>query len=212
VIEQVLELCDEKKALALFQHLAKNGTWQVPTLVIRKIDAADSDSLYGDDRLKYMPGGKDHFNDWEEFHSRRRSRTAGEWQDARDRLKRALEIVGTMRRAGVKFMTGTDVSNPYLYAGFSLHDELALFVQAGFTPLEALQAATRNPAEFLGMLDSLGTVEQGKFADVILLEANPLEDISNTRRINAVVVNGRYLPKETLQKMLTDAEAAASKK
>lgn len=212
IIEQVLELCDEKKAFALFRHLAKNDTWQVPTLVLRKIDANASDTLYGDERLKYMPGGKDHFRDWGEFHSSRQKRTAKEWDDARGRLQRTLEVVGTMHRAGVRFMAGTDVSNPYVYPGFSLHDELALFVEAGLTPMEALRTATRNPAVFLGLLDSLGTIEKGKFADLVLLEANPLDDISNTRRINAVVVNGSYLPKETLQKMLTDAEVNASKK
>jgi hypothetical protein len=68
IVEQALQLCDEEKALALYRHLAKNGTWQVPTLVLRKIDATDSDSLYGDGRLKYMPGGKDHFLDWDSFH------------------------------------------------------------------------------------------------------------------------------------------------
>ena len=75
--------------------------------------------------------------------------------------------------------------------------------------MEALQTATRNPAEFLGVLDSLGTIEKGKFADLVLLEANPLEDIGNTQRINAVVVNGRYLPKETLQNLLTEVEVGA---
>src|SRR5207249_2334607 len=70
---------------------------------------------------------------------------------------------------------GTDLSRPYIFAGFSLHDELALFVQAGLTPAEALKTATYNAAKFLGMLDRLGTVEQGKFADLLLLDANPLE-------------------------------------
>lgn len=73
-----------------------------------------------------------------------------------------------------------------------------MFVKAGFTPLADLQTATRNPAKFLGRLDLLGTIEQEKFADLVLLEANPLEDIGNTRRINAVVVNGSYIPKEML--------------
>ena len=80
-----------------------------------------------------------------------------------------------MRQAGVPFMTGTDLGNDYIYPGFSLHDELALLVEAGFTPLQALQSATRSPAEFLGLLDSLGTVETGKIADLVLLNANPLK-------------------------------------
>jgi hypothetical protein len=208
VIEENLKLCeDDKKALALYKLLAKNGTWQVPTLVILKVNATDPEALYGDVRLKYMPGGKDHFSDWDSFHSARSKRSQADWDEARARLQRALILVGTMHRAGVRFMAGTDVSNPYIFAGFSLHDELGLLVEAGLTPMEALQTATRNPALFLGMLDSIGTVEKGKFADLVLLDANPLEDISNTRHINAVVVGGRYLPKETLQKMLADADA-----
>nr|MBA3767355.1 amidohydrolase family protein [Acidobacteriota bacterium] len=102
--------------------------------------------------------------------------------------------------------------NPFVVAGFSLHDELELFVQAGLTPMQALQTATLNPAKYLGLSDSLGTIEKGKIADLVLLEANPLENISNTQRINAVVVTGRYLPKEALQKMLAGVEAAAKKK
>jgi hypothetical protein len=211
-MEDALELCDEKKAFALYQHFAKNGTWQVPTTVLRNIDATDSDTLYGDERLKYLPGGKEAFTDFVDFHSRRRNRTPAQWDNMRGRLQRALDVVAAMHRAGVNFMAGTDLGNPYVYPGFSLHDELAFFVKAGFTPMEALQTATRNPAIFLSLLDSFGTIEKGKFADLVLLDANPLEDISNTRRINAVVVNGKHLPKEKLQKMLADAEAAANKK
>jgi imidazolonepropionase-like amidohydrolase len=209
LIEQALELCDEKKAFALFQHLAKNGTWQVPTLILQKTMTTDAETLYRDDRLKYIPGGKETFRGdyWGQYR-----RTPAERDSLRMKLQRSFRVVRMMHRAGVKFMAGTDVGNPYLYPGFSLHDELALFVEAGFTPMEALQTATRNPAEFLGMLDSLGTIEKGKLADLVLLEANPLDNISNTQRINAVVVNGRYLSKETLRKMLTDAEANARKK
>jgi len=112
---------------------------------------------------------------------------------------------------GVRFMTGTDLSGAYVFAGFSLHHELEMFVQAGFTPVEALQAATRNPAIFLGELSSLGTVARGKIANLVLLEANPLQDIRNVQRINAVVLNGRYLPKEALQRMLADVEASAKR-
>jgi predicted amidohydrolase YtcJ len=124
-------------------------------------------------------------------------------------FQREMELVSTMHRAGVEFMAGTDVGGAYTYYGFSLHDELALFVEAGFTPMETLQSATRNPARFLGELNSQGTVARGKLANLVLLEANPLENIRNTQRIDAVVLNGRYLPKETLQRMLAGVEAAA---
>jgi imidazolonepropionase-like amidohydrolase len=99
----------------------------------------------------------------------------------------------------------------YVVPGFSLHDELELFVRAGLTPMEALQTATRNPAIYLGLIDTLGTVEEGKKADLVLLEANPLENISNTKRITAVIVNGSLIPKVSLDKMLMDVERAANK-
>ena len=108
-------------------------------------------------------------------------------------------------------MTGTDLSGAYVFAGFSVHHELELFVQAGLLPLEALQSATRNPAIFLGQIDSLGTVESGKIANLVLLDANPLEDIRNTRKIRAVVLNGKYLSYETLQKLLADAKDSAKR-
>jgi imidazolonepropionase-like amidohydrolase len=90
-----------------------------------------------------------------------------------------------------------------------LHQELALFVKAGLTPLQALQTATRNPALFLGRAD-MGSVETGKVADLVLLDANPLDDINNTRKIDAVVLNGRYLSHAELARMLKQMEAAAA--
>src|SRR4030095_13020349 len=116
-----------------------------------------------------------------------------------------------MRRAGVEFLAGTDAPVPYGIPGFALHDELALLVQAGFTPMEALQAATFNPARFLGKEKELGTIEKGKIADLVLLDANPLQDISNTQKIDAVVVGGRLVPKSELAEMLAKIEALANK-
>lgn len=87
---------------------------------------------------------------------------------------------------------------PGAFPGFGLHDELRLLVEAGLTPLQVLQSATLNPARFLGRTDDLGTVEAGKLADLVLLDANPLEDIGNTRRIRAVVVDGRLLERPAL--------------
>ena len=121
-----------------------------------------------------------------------------------------LRLTGEMQRAGVQLLAGTDA--PGRTPGFSMHDELEVMVKAGLTPMEALQAATLNPAKFLGLLDSLGTVEKGKMADLVLLDANPLEDIRNTKRIQAVIVNGRLLDRKALDESLAQAEAAAKKK
>src|SRR5207247_7666078 len=92
-------------------------------------------------------------------------------------FSRNLQMVGALHRAGVPFMAGTDTApGVYIMPGFSLHDELANFVEAGFTPMESLQTATSNPAKFLGMEVSFGSVETGKIADLVLLSANPLDD------------------------------------
>jgi imidazolonepropionase-like amidohydrolase len=121
-----------------------------------------------------------------------------------------LEIVGAMHRAGVPFLAGTDTAaGVHVFPGFSLHEELEYFVRAGFTPLEALQTATSNPARFLDRAD-MGTVQKGKLADLVLLDADPLADIRNTRKIRAVVLNGRYLSRADLDNLLHDAEVAAA--
>lgn len=108
-------------------------------------------------------------------------------------------------------MSGTDVGNPFVVAGFSLQEELGLLVEAGLSPADALRSATLNPAKFLGAADSLGTVETGKVADLVLLDRNPLTDIRNTRRIRAVVLNGRYLDRADLDELLASAETTAQR-
>lgn len=117
---------------------------------------------------------------------------------AKKLIQKQFDVVAAMQRAGVKIMAGTDLplDKP------KLHEELALLVEAGLTPMQALQTATGNPAKYLNMWDSLGTIEKGKLADLVLLDANPLDNIANTKKIAAVVVGGRYLAKEKLQEML----------
>jgi imidazolonepropionase-like amidohydrolase len=207
---EAAESYDRSKAATLFARFRRNGTWQCPTLAQRrKFVVSDDPNFINDRRLKYIPAS-----------ARERWRTllTGPMAQAVPYAKRSfpkqVEMVGTMRAAGVMILAGSDAGwgNPYTFAGFSLQDELGLLVQAGLTPMQALQTATINPAKFLNLQDKLGTVEQGKIADLVLLEANPLDDITNTQRIAGVVVNGRYLPKSDLQKMLADVEAAASKK
>jgi imidazolonepropionase-like amidohydrolase len=121
-------------------------------------------------------------------------------------------MVGAMHRAGVPFMAGTDTApGVYIVPGFSLHDELANFVEAGFTPMEALQTATSNPARFLGMEASFGSIEPGKIADLVLLSSSPLEDIGNTRKISIVIADGRVFDRAALDQILMQVEAAAKR-
>jgi imidazolonepropionase-like amidohydrolase len=119
-------------------------------------------------------------------------------------------LVGMMRRNGVKVMTGTDLSDGRIFPGFSLHEELALLVDASFSPNEAIQAATRVPAEFLRLSDA-GTIQQGQRADLVVLSANPLDDIHNTTKIDAVVLRGQFLNRAHLDALLRDAEGLAAK-
>ncbi len=127
-------------------------------------------------------------------------------------LDKELEVVQLLHKAGVPFLAGTDTPpGVYIFPGFSLHEELQRFVAAGFTPLEALQTATLNPARFFQMEDQLGTIEKGKFADLVFLDANPLEDIRNTQKVTAVILNGQYISKTDLQKILQRVEESAKK-
>jgi len=208
--KKVLETYDDKKASALFALFVKNSTWQCPTLtVLRSMRFLYDKNFINDPRLKYMP--KKRRASWE-LKNRPvfSSHTAEDWDIGKKVYQKELEIVGAMRRAGVKLLAGTDEPNPFCFPGFSLHDELGLLVEAGLTPMEALQTATYNAAEFLGMKDSLGTVEAGKIADLVLLDADPLEDIANTKKIAAVVVGGKYYSRPSLDEMLAKIEILAN--
>ena len=199
---------DAQKAQQLFARFVKNGTWQVPTLAVRQSHALlGAQTPVNERRLHYMPPALQ--GRWE---SRRRATfkklTPEDFANFHRSLKKHLELVGAMHRAGVGMLAGTDTGALDCYPGFSLHDELELFVKAGLTPMEALQTATRNPAVCLNKLDDLGTIERGKLADLVLLDANPLDDIRNTTRIHAVFVNGRFLLRDKLAAMLAGVEAA----
>jgi len=197
----------EEKAGRLFAKFVKNGTWQTPTLVVLAgfARARDEDFTH-DPRRLFLP--KQWTDSWDPrvtFYLRDLS--AADYDALHLRMQALLErykkLVGDMRKAGVEFLAGTDSSgwNPVL-PGFGLHEELALLVEAGLTPMEALQSATRNPARYLNKLDEMGTVEVKKAADLMLLNANPLEDIHNTQKIEAVVMRGRYFPRKDLDAML----------
>jgi len=124
-------------------------------------------------------------------------------------FQQCLTVVRELHKAGVTILAGTDVGTSYQITGISLHDELALLVQAGLSPMAALQAATRNPARAFNLADQ-GTIEPGMRADLVLLDANPLENIDNTRKIREVVARGRVLDRSELDAMLSDIQNVAS--
>src|SRR5215467_646776 len=120
------------------------------------------------------------------------------------------KVTGELFRAGVPMLAGTDVGNAFCFPGFSLHDELALLVESGLTPLAALQAATRNPAIFMDATDRYGSVAKGKIADLVLLDADPLQNIHNTRKISEVFLDGKEFNRTALDEILETAEKEAT--
>lgn len=112
------------------------------------------------------------------------------------------DLLRRMQRKGVRILAGTDTPNAYCMPGFALHRELALFVEAGLTPAEALRTATWNPVEFLRLTQDYGSIEPGKVADMVVLDANPLISIDSTKRIHAVMRSGRLLDSDSLSSML----------
>src|SRR5262249_11061934 len=195
---------------ALFRTLARNGTWVDPTLVAswaltRRVELAGKPDAPG----KYLASST----------KRHRGPAFPVTPEPREVTAQRvalfdmfLQWVGEMSRAGVRLVAGTDTGVRDVYPGFSLHDELGWLAKGGLSEMEALQAATRNAALALGRAESSGTVEKGKEADLVLLDANPLDDIGNTRKIHAVVLRGRLLRREALTALLAEAEAAGATK
>ncbi len=210
-VAPVLASFDPARCRTLARLFVANQTWMVPTIaVLHGVSFLDDTTLARDPRLRYVPEWfRSGWNPSSDF--RFRMLTPADWLLRKDAYRRQLEIVALLHREGVSFLAGTDLSNPYVLPGFSLHDELAAFVKAGFTPLEALRTATLLPARYLNAQDSLGTVTAGKQADLVLLDANPLADIGNTVRIRAVVANGRFYDRNALDKLLADAMALGRK-
>jgi imidazolonepropionase-like amidohydrolase len=117
------------------------------------------------------------------------------------------QVLPMLARAGVPMLAGSDAPGTRRVPGQSLIEELETMVNAGLTPLDALRSATLNPARFLGLADSLGSVAPGKLADLVLLEGNPLTDITALRRVQGVVAGGRYYSRADLDRRLGEVQA-----
>jgi hypothetical protein len=202
----VLSTYSGDKCQALAHRFAAKHTWHVPTLVVINPDrccvrAAD------DPRAKYIPPA---ILKWWESVS---VKSPDDDLALRQRMfRKRLEIVGLLHHSGVQLLAGTDMGLPWIYPGFSLHDELDWFVRAGLSPAEALRTATLNPATYFDRTADLGSVTPGKLADLVLLDANPLADIGNTRMVRAVVLDGRLFERSTIDQLLDDVAKSQSGK
>lgn len=204
---------DPEWAQELIARMVQRGTWATPTLaaglLIQTMGRVDYDR---DPRRKYIFPGI--WKTWDPASPRNvRQPFAGDsernWQRIR---KQSVVLLRMLQAGGVGLLAGSDCGawNNFTFPGWTLHQELALMVESGLTPIEALQAATRNPARYFGELERAGTVEAGKVADLILLNADPLADIRNTAKIDAVLLRGRLLERAALDTLLADVAKAAA--
>ena len=181
----------------LIPTLLRNGTWVDPTLT-PYWTSAHMDELIAakdDPRLKHVvPSLRE--EQWNPVLGQKRNPAF-----AQQMLKWRMDQVKVLYQSGVPLLAGTDLGFPYVFPG-EVDKELELFVEAGLTPLDALRTATINPARYLDRDKVLGSIEPRKFADLVLLDANPLDDIHNVEKVHAVVLNGRYLTRDELEKML----------
>jgi imidazolonepropionase-like amidohydrolase len=207
-----LSTYDPERARTLIALFVRNKTWQVPTLYWEQGEwLIEKTNLGADPLLGYAPTA------WRErtwpMFTREISKS---WSTdpiaEREAFFQAeLKMIGEMNRAGVPILAGTDTAaGVRVYPGFSLHQELSLLVKAGLSPMQALQSATSNAAKFLELADS-GTIELGKRADLVLLDADPLTNIANTHKISAVVLNGRYLNRSELDHVQAQIQEAAAR-
>ncbi len=195
-----------EKAAALWRTFMKNGTWVTPTLFSIWVNAHQLEASPDDPQLAYLPASLR--REWSPAKNPTKDDrdTAAWWQR---QFENDRKLTGEMHRAGVRLLAGSDSLDRYNFVGTSIHQELQMLVSAGLTPIEALRAATLNPAEFFGKAQS-GRVSTGYRADLVLLDDDPTQDISNTSKIAAVVLQEDFLRVRSWMKCLQNARAAAA--
>ncbi|MBK8250156.1 MAG: amidohydrolase family protein [Gemmatimonadetes bacterium] len=192
----------------VFRTFAKNGTYITPTHVTRKMDAFADDGMFrADPRMRFIP-----VRQQMGWYTDANGMVAADPSPAgrkgfMDFYQKGLTLTAAAHRAGVPIMLGTDAGDSFVIPGASVHDELGELVKAGLSPAEALRAATLSGATFLGRTAEFGSVQAGRAADLVLLDANPLADITNTRRIRTVIRGGRVFERAALDSMLASVES-----
>lgn len=193
---------NEKKLKAILKEIKKTNTWICPTLTVnRGIAYVNDTTLLDDPRMVYMGPFIRNFWDYRKDF-RFQSYKPVDFEDNRKEFELKLKITGMIHKAGIPILAGTDFPNPHCYPGFGVHDELEWLVKAGLTPAAALQTATINPAKYMNRFATEGSVAVNKKANLVLLAANPLQNISNTKQIQMVILNGKVFTAEQLQQML----------
>ncbi len=209
VWKMLLDTFDSAKADMLIESFRAGGVWQTPTLGIYRIASlAEDHKLPGDAPIQYAR--RDYLKAWPR--GALEGPMGGLDADTARRLFTVYkDLVRRMEQRGVRILAGTDTPYPYCVPGFALHEELALLEEAGLSPAAALRTATWNPAEFLHVSRDYGSLEPGKVADLVVLDANPLIAIANTTRIQAVMRRGHLIEAAALRSMLDGVRAEVGK-
>lgn len=208
-LSRTIATFDRERCRELMAVLAANGTYFVPTHGTREMDVRAGDPAYRDHPgLGYIPAGQ------REHWTADLDRTAAEDGDVRAHYaafyRLGLETTALAHAAGVPVMLGTDANDTMIIPGIGVHEELGRLVEAGLGPMDALRAATHTPAAYLGRAGQLGTVRAGAEADLVLLSGDPLTEIANTRRIEAVISDGRLYDRAALDAILDAVRAGAA--
>lgn len=201
---------DEPRCTELMKRMAASDTWWTPTLQTMRMSAMAKDPVFrADPRLKYVPYLYQRLM-WMPDADRKATEIDEQGRNVYAAMyELAKRNVNEARQLGVKLLTGTDSFDSYVFPGFSTHDELKELVAAGLSPAQALRTATLAPAEFVGAEDRFGTVSVGRSGDLLLLDANPLEDIGNSRSIAGLFLAGRFFDRQALDELLAFAEQRA---
>ncbi len=200
-VQAALGRCSSEDLAPLYARFVRNGTWVTPTFTAQyEIAAWPGRALPGDSLGRYLPESLRRYV--AQIFPMPDSIPPGAEEIGNAMFAKRIAQVAAMHRAGVRFLAGTDAPLRNSPPGFGLHEELTLLARGGLLPIDVLRSATLEPARYLGTLDSLGTIEPGKLADLVLLDANPLTDIRNTRRIAAVIANGRMLDAKDREKLI----------
>jgi len=208
---KLLDTYSPQKTEALLRAFVTNGTWQVPTfpIMVHLGFVTPKTDLLQDSRMRYIP--QNERKTWVQgMRAQLQNYSQADFALREEIVHRSPEIVGKMPGAGVRIMAGADIAARNVFPGSSLHEDLSFLVEAGLTPMQALQSPTKHSAEFLGKLQTQGTIEQDQFADLVLLDANPLANIRNTQRIRAVILRGKLLDRTALDGLLASEEKFAA--
>jgi len=200
--EALISTFSEKRFDSICSVLAKSSMWLCPTLTVNRAMSYLNDTIFtNDNRMSYLPGYI--LEIWnQKMAPYTKTEIDNFAKSTRVRYLFELSLIGKMNEKGVKFIAGTDFPNPFVFPGFSLHDELSLLVKGGMPTLDALRSATINAAIFMNKKADFGSIEVGKLASVVLLNKNPLENIENTKTIETVIVRGKVINRKALDSML----------